>query len=183
MDFPQRLRTRWLALARVEHGDLEYLVHGLEGLRTSIEPAGTPDEAVAHWDRHGYGLWVARDPATDSIIGCGGLLAVPGSGGHGTELVFGLLSPYRGRGFATELARVAVAQGFVRLGIDVIECIVPHALSAARRVAERAGFSYEREVMRRGEPHALYRLTASAWLRAPAQRFAPQSRAAELQTA
>lgn len=183
MDFPQRLRTRRLALARVGHGDLEELMRGMEGLRPVIEPAGTPGEAIAHWDRHGYGLWIVRDPAADTIIGCGGLLPVSSSRGHGTELVFGLLCPYRGRGFATELARVAVAQGFVRLGIDEIVSVVPRAGLAAHRVVERAGFSYEREVMRRGEAHALYRLTVGAWLRAPAYRFAPQPRTAELQTA
>lgn len=180
MDFPQRLRTRRLALARAERSDLENLIPMLEELRPAIEPAGAPGDVIAHWDRHGYGLWIAREPATGDVMGCGGLLSAVG-GGRGTELVFALRLPYRGRGFATELARVAVAQGFVRLGLDDILCFVPRARAAARSVAERAGFSYEGDAMRCGEVHALYRLTVSAWLRAPARRLAPQP--AQLQTA
>ena len=66
---------------------------------------------------------------------------------------------------------------------DTIDEVVLSTNAASRRVVEKAGFRYERQVTHAGGPHLLYRLTAPAWHAAP-RAPATRTRAADvLQTA
>jgi ribosomal-protein-alanine N-acetyltransferase len=65
-------------------------------------------------------------------------------------------------GFATELARASLQVGFTDLGLaEVIAFTLPDNL-ASRRVMEKAGFVYDREIIHAGLPHVLYRTAWSA---------------------
>lgn len=182
MEFPQRFRTRRLLLQRIERGDLD------DFLRMRSDPRVTqalgeprPGQAAVlvhklaeHWQRHGYGWWAARDPDSGRFLGCGGLRSATIDSAPETEVAYGFLPEYWGRGYATELARVAVAQGFVRLGVrDIVSFALP-GNRASLRVMEKAGFAYEREFAHAGRLHVLYRLEVDAWRIAPLQRPASQ---------
>jgi RimJ/RimL family protein N-acetyltransferase len=79
------------------------------------------------------------------------------------ELGYALLPEFWNRGLATELSRVSVAQGFVRLGLsDIVGFALP-GNRGSRRVMEKTGLQYERDVTHAGAPHVLYRLTAASW--------------------
>lgn len=188
MEFPQSFRTRRLLLTRIERSDLEDFLRMRNDPRVMQVLGGTgPEQAgtlvyklVEHWQRHGYGWWTAREPRSGRFLGCGGLRSAMVDGVRETELAYGLMPEHWGRGYATELARVAVAQGFVRLGVrDIVSFALP-ANHASRRVLEKAGFSCEREFIHAARLHVLYRLKVGAWRVAPLKRPAsqPQSEAA-----
>jgi RimJ/RimL family protein N-acetyltransferase len=64
---------------------------------------------------------------------------------------------YWGQGYATELGAAAVELAFGPLGLDsVVAYTLPHNL-ASRRVMDKLGFSYEREIVYADLPHVLYR--------------------------
>jgi RimJ/RimL family protein N-acetyltransferase len=184
MDFPARFRTRRLLFTRIERGDLDDFLRmrsdpQVMRMLGGTEPkraAALVDELALHWDRHGYGWWIARDPDSGRFLGCGGLRSVTIRGVPETEVAYGFLPEYWGRGYATELARVAVAQGFVRLGLRNIVSFALRGNQASRRVMEKTGFAYERELVHSGRSHVLYRLTVEAWRTAPLERAAFQPR-------
>lgn len=171
MDFPQKLMTRRLLLTRIESADQTdfYRMRRAPEVTQAIG-ALERDEAVAlcrilaeHWTEHGYGWWTAREPASGAFMGCGGLRAVMVEDRPETELAYGFLPQFWGHGYASELARVAVAQAFVRLGIrEVVSYVLP-GNHASRRVVEKAGFVCERPFMHARRQHLLYRLKAGAW--------------------
>jgi RimJ/RimL family protein N-acetyltransferase len=183
MEFPQILRTRRLLLNRIERGDLnDFLRMRGDPQVTRALGATNPQQGAAlvhklaeHWQRHGYGWWIARDPASGGFLGCGGLRSATVEGLRETEVAYGFLPEYWGRGYATELVRVAVAQGFVRLGVrEIVSFVVPDN-KASHRVMEKAGFSRERQFIHAARPHLLYRLKVDAWRLAPT-RSASQPR-------
>src|SRR5262249_25029118 len=119
----------------------------LDGLRTKIE----------HWDRHGFGLWLLRDRATGEMVGRGGL-QYTFVGGHSEVEVGWAIVPERwGQGLATELAVLSVQVACHDLGLSEIVAFTQPGNVASRRVMEKAGFLYERDLIHAGLPHVLYR--------------------------
>ena len=191
MEFPQRLRTQHLLLSRIERTDLDDFtrmrgdpqVTQVLGGTDSQQAAALIHQLTEHWQRHGYGWWTAREPHSGAFLGCGGLRSGGVEGMRMTEVAYGFLPEYWGRGYATELVRVAVAQGFIRLGVrDIVSFVLPEN-SASRRVMEKAGFTCGPELIHAGRAHVLYRLEVNAWRVAPLMRAAFQPRpSAVLQT-
>jgi RimJ/RimL family protein N-acetyltransferase len=58
-----------------------------------------------------------------------------------------------------------VAVGFGRLGLREIVALTQPANLASRRVLEKTGFGYERDVVRAALPRLLYRITIFDWQR------------------
>lgn len=168
----EELRTARMLLARIRDADGADLcrLHAdprvmatLGGVRSAEETAGMTARMVAHWEAHGFGLWVAREPGTGRFIGRGGLQRAVVGGGAEVEVAYALAAEWWGRGLATELALKSVRVGFAELRLgDLVAFTVPDN-RASRRVMEKAGFRYERDVMHAGRLHVLYRTTASAW--------------------
>ena len=114
-----------------------------------------------HWERHGFGIWAFRDGTNGCFAGRAGLRHTRVGGNDEVELAYALRSEYWGRGLATELAGAVVALGFWRLGLEEIVSFTLPTNLASRRVMEKVGFEYERDVVHAGLPHVLYRTTAS----------------------
>jgi RimJ/RimL family protein N-acetyltransferase len=74
------------------------------------------------------------------------------------EVAYALLPEFWGRGLATELARESVRTAFEVLGLDDVVCFALPTNRASRRVMEKVGFRYERDVVYHGLPHVFYRL-------------------------
>jgi RimJ/RimL family protein N-acetyltransferase len=74
-----------------------------------------------------------------------------------------LVPDFWGRGLATELARESVRVGFGVLGVADLVCFTLPTNARSRRVMEKAGFRYERDVEHAGLPHVLYRLRRNDW--------------------
>jgi ribosomal-protein-alanine N-acetyltransferase len=112
---------------------------------------------VEHWERHGFGMWLLRDRETGEMIGRGGLQYTYTAGLNDVEAGWAVVPERWGQGFATELAQASVEVAFEQL--DLLE-IVAFALPtniASRRVMEKAGFVFERDIVHAGLPHVLYR--------------------------
>lgn len=172
MKLPAKFRTRRLLLTRIEQADSAELIRMhqdprvaamLGGPRTDGEWSSVAGELAAHWEQHGFGWWMARDAQSGQLIGRGGLRRVEVCGVMETEIGFSVVPEFWGRGYATELARVAVAQGFVKLGLADVVSFTQPGNEALRRVMEKTGLSYERDFDHAGLPHVLYRLAAASW--------------------
>ena len=120
------------------------------------------DHNLAHWERHGFGWWIARDE-TRTFLGRGGLRNVRVGGEEGVEVLYGFVAECWGRGLATELARRSVAAGFDQLGLDELVCFTLETNKASQGVMEKAGFAYERPIVHADLPHVLYRLRRAEW--------------------
>ncbi len=115
------------------------------------------ESKIAHWERHGFGMWVMRDRITGEFIGRGGLQYTDILGVPVVEVGWAVVPEHWGRGVATELALQSVEVAFGTLGVrELIAFTLPDNV-ASRRVMEKAGFAYAREIRHVGLPHVLYR--------------------------
>jgi RimJ/RimL family protein N-acetyltransferase len=64
---------------------------------------------------------------------------------------------------ATEIAKVSLHIGFERLRLTDIVCFTLTTNMASQRVMQKAGFTYERDILHANWPHVLYRMTAGSW--------------------
>lgn len=167
-----RLRTARLLLTRIGAGDLADLCRmhrdpdvmaTLGGLRSDEVSADILTQLMAHWEAHGFGYWMARDPDSGAFVGRGGLRRVVVGGGDEIEVGYALMPEYWSRGLATELARECVRVGFERLGQRELVAFTLPTNYASRAVMQRVGFLYERDVIWSGMPHVLYRLPVEVW--------------------
>jgi RimJ/RimL family protein N-acetyltransferase len=162
-----QLRTPRLLLSRPRPADLPDLVRmyadpavmaTLGGLRSAEESRVYLDRMMAHWQEHGFGWWVARDPASGRFLGRGGLRHVQVEAQDEVEVGYGFVAEAWGKGLATELALESVRVGLEVLGLrGLVSFTLPTNL-ASRRVMEKAGFVYERDFVHADLPHVLYRL-------------------------
>jgi [ribosomal protein S5]-alanine N-acetyltransferase len=166
----ERLETERMILERL------HLEHGPEQLRLLLDPRVSaslwprrgepPTEAdvleglrakVEHWDRHGFGMWMARDRDTGEMVGRGGLQYTYTAGLNDVEAGWAIVPERWGQGLATELAHACVETAFDHLGLlELVAFTLPDNV-ASRRVMEKAGFTYERDIVHAGLPHVLYR--------------------------
>lgn len=113
---------------------------------------------IEHWERHGFGYWLARTRATGAVVGRGGLQHAYVENLHAIEVGWAIFPERWGEGLATELARAAVEVAFGPLRLrELIALALPENV-ASRRVMEKAGFVYERDVEHYELRHVLYRL-------------------------
>jgi ribosomal-protein-alanine N-acetyltransferase len=171
---PDRLETARLLCLRPradQLGDLEALLTDARVARTLLSggvPATRAEAAAnmvakqAHWDRHGFGLWMLYDRAEGTFVGRGGLQHTNATGEDEIEAGWAIVPERWGQGLATELALAALKVGLGAMELPaVIAYALPHNLGS-RRVMEKAGFTFERDIMWVGLPHVLYRLRAGA---------------------
>lgn len=119
-----------------------------------IDSTAEKDE---HWERHGFGLWLLRDRATGEMVGRGGLQWTYVVDLGEVEAGWAIVPERWGEGLATELARASVETAFGPLGLsEIIAFSLPDNVPS-RRVMEKTGFVFEREIAYVGRPHVLYR--------------------------
>jgi len=129
----------------------------LGGVRSRAESAARLAEDLAHWDRHGYGFWIWRERAGGAFVGRAGLRHLEIGGGPEIELGYAVAAEHWGRGFATEASIAIVERAFDAIGLDDLVCFTQPTNAGSRRVMEKAGFVFEREVEHAGLPHLLHR--------------------------
>lgn len=110
------------------------------------------------WDRHGFGLWLLRDRSTGEFVGRGGLEYTDAPGGLSVEVAWAIVPERWKQGLATELAQAAVHTAFGDLDLLELVALTLPDNAASRRVMEKTGFAYDRDLVHAGLPHVLYRL-------------------------
>ncbi len=108
---------------RPEHYDLLCQIHRnpavmatLGGVRSDETTRQNLQDYVAHWETHGFGLWLLRDRASRALAGRAGLKWIEVGGNWEIELGYTFLPEYWGRGLASEIAAASLEVGFERLG-------------------------------------------------------------------
>jgi RimJ/RimL family protein N-acetyltransferase len=95
--------------------------------------------SAALFDRLGVGLWIVHERKTGALVGFCGFLVLPDV--HAApELVYALREPFTGRGYATEMARAAVAEARAHGAFREILASVDAVNAASVRVLQKLGF-------------------------------------------
>lgn len=127
------------------------------------EPPPTADDVRDHvaakcrlWERDGFSFWTLRDRTTGEVVGRGGLQRTTVEDRDEVEVGWVIASAWWGQGLATELALTSVEVAFGALGLRrVVAFTLPHN-AASRRVMEKSGFAFERNIIHANLPHVLY---------------------------
>ncbi|MFO1057441.1 MAG: GNAT family N-acetyltransferase [Dongiaceae bacterium] len=130
------------------------------------------DRIAGHFAEHGFGPWALELPDLAPFIGFAGL-AVPRFHERFTpcvEIAWRLAFAQWGRGYATEAARLALAQGFGPLGLAEVVSFTPRGNQRSRAVMARLGMThdpagdFDHPALPRGHRlrrHVLFRLAAA----------------------
>jgi len=144
----------------------------LHGLMTREESDAFVDRIEAHWRDRGFGLWAVEVPGEAELIGFTGLATHPFM--PVPEIGWRLARRFWGRGFATEAARAALADGFERVGLTEIVSFTIPANVRSTRVMERLGMTHDPlddfdhprfPPGHRLSRHVLYRMDRERWLK------------------
>jgi ribosomal-protein-alanine N-acetyltransferase len=111
---------------------------------------------IDHWERYGFGLWLVRDRDTGAMVGRGGLQYTYAAGLNEVEVAWAIVPERWGEGLATELAGAAIEVAFDVLELPWIVALTLPDNLASRRVMEKTGFTYQRQIEYAGLPHVLY---------------------------
>jgi ribosomal-protein-alanine N-acetyltransferase len=163
-----RVATARLVGRRPEPGDLDAYVGFFtdrrvqedvwpEHLRTADRVREILDEALAHWERWGFGIWTVLQDGR--IVGRAGLSHTVIGGHPEVELLWFMDPDVWSRGYATEMAREAVRVAFEVLELDDVVAFTVPGNAPSRAVMEKLGMVYERDVVHAGLEHVLYRLS------------------------
>jgi ribosomal-protein-alanine N-acetyltransferase len=132
---------------------------------------GTKDpQAVRKWlhgclenyQNWGFGLWAVTEKDGGEVIGYCGLSSFPDVGGQPeTEIGYRLARPFWGRGLATEAAGAVRDYAFGTLNLSRLIALIDARNTASIRVAEKTGFSYEKDVIFQGFADRVYAICRS----------------------
>ena len=114
------------------------------------------EKFVRHWAEKGFGVFAVEDLATGRFLGQCGLSTIDELGE--IEVLYALERAAWGRGLATEAARRALAYGFDELRLERIIAVTRPEHARSRRVLEKLGMRYERDVHVFGIHAVLYAL-------------------------
>ena len=112
---------------------------------------------IRHWAERSYGPWVFFEADTGMFVGRGGLRAASVSGEECVEVLYAVRSDAWGRGYATEMATLAVAYAR-RLQLTEVVGFTAVSNRASRHVLEKVGMRIESTFERGGVAHWLGRL-------------------------
>jgi ribosomal-protein-alanine N-acetyltransferase len=134
----------------------------------TLEAARQASQAVlthfmAHWDELAYGVWAVTDKATGGLLGQCGLRFLPEI--NEVEVLYLLARAHWGQGLASEAAQAALAYGFDQVGLQRIIALTKPENTASRRVMEKLGMQYEKNLHIFNLQAVYYAMTRQAWAR------------------
>jgi RimJ/RimL family protein N-acetyltransferase len=162
-DCPHTVRTDRLVLRPVSSAHLDDLIRlkgdeaafglMLHGLRTPARAAEELQDDMAFWAVRGYGTWAVHLAADEAFLGIVGLMERPD--GRGIALRFALWPQMRGRGYAREAARGALAFGHAA-GLPRIIAVARESNLASRAVLADLGLRECGAYLHEGHPMRVY---------------------------
>jgi RimJ/RimL family protein N-acetyltransferase len=152
--------------------DPDFMVWSLDG---ALSPDGA--RAKLHglidlYREHGFSKLALEDKASGRLIGYCGFGREDVEGRPVPELGYRLKGEWRGTGLATEAARAVVADAFERLGMDWVLAMVIEENMPSRRVMEKVGLVYQRNVLLHGRELMMHLLERADWEAAQMQSAA-----------
>ena len=112
--------------------------------------------SIQSFERHGYGLWLIKYNASDSIVGMAGLWEFFGE--SQPQLLYALLPEYVGNGIATEAAREILMYSFDTLSFQYLTASCDSTNASSHKVAKRLGMVKIKEEAIDGKPITFYRI-------------------------
>jgi RimJ/RimL family protein N-acetyltransferase len=96
-------------------------------------------DSIGLFDRRGVGLWLARQRDSDELVGFCGFLEIR-SVHPDPQLVYAMFERFTGMGYATEMARTAIAEARRQRGFSTIVAAVDEVNVASVHVLQKIGF-------------------------------------------
>jgi len=112
---------------------------------------------MAHWDRHGFGLWALRTK-DGAFAGRAGIRHIPVDGVNEIEIAYTFRRDLWGQGLASEIASALTEIGLSQLKLPSLIGLVFLAHGASRRVLEKANYVLEKHTTHHGEDVVIYRI-------------------------
>ena len=166
MSVPESFQTARLEAERLAPHHLAHLVEfhrdrdvmgELGGIRDEEQTAQYLSRNLAHWARHGFGVWILRERSGAELIGRAILRYLPLHGVDEVEVGFALYPHFWGRGLATEVAEKCTALAWRDLGASSLVGVTTPENHASQRVLLKVGLHFEREVVMEETRGFLYR--------------------------
>lgn len=129
----------------------------LGGVRSPEATAAYLAAGLAHWHRHGFGIWAWRTQAGE-FAGRAGIRHATIEGAQEFEIVYTIRRELWSKGFASEIVAALVGVARARLGMPSLVGLVVAGNDASCRILERSGFARERTMLSSGEEVELFRL-------------------------
>lgn len=129
----------------------------LGGVRTPEVTTTYLATNMAHWDQHGFGLWVLRTK-DGAFAGRAGIRHILVDGIDEIEIAYAFRREFWGEGFASEIAIALTDIGLSHHEVPSLIGLVYIANGASRRVLEKANYTLEKSATRHGEDLVIYRI-------------------------
>lgn len=139
------------------------MMRTLGGIRSEKQTVAFIKEQSEHWQRHGYGEWMAYELGTGLFVGRGGLRHVLIAAREELEVGYKIMPDFWRQGLATEMAKAIVTIAFENFDKSELACYTLAENHAPVRVMEKAGFDFEREIQLNNRLHLFYRLRRTSW--------------------
>lgn len=159
------LKTERLYLRQYRDED----IHSLHSIFSDTEtmeyyPAPFSFEQTRNWIKRnqeryqedGYGLWGICLKETNELIGDCGLVIQKMDGRTEVEIGYHINKKYWSKGFASEAAKGCKEYGFYQLGLNKLISIIDPRNIPSIRVAEKIGFTKEKESFIFNKNHYIY---------------------------
>jgi RimJ/RimL family protein N-acetyltransferase len=153
----EKLREDHLADLVELHLDPE-VARYLGGVRSPERTKAYLADNMAHWDRHGFGLWVLRTK-TGEFAGRAGIRPVVVDGIEEIEIAYTFKRTLWGQGLASEIAVALTSLGLTHFKLPSLIGLISAENVASRRVLEKLNYTLERRAMHKDEEVVLYRLS------------------------
>lgn len=114
---------------------------------------------MAHWDQHGFGLWVLRTQ-TGEFAGRAGIRHLTVDDVTEVEIAYTFKRTFWGEGLASEVASRLTRIGLLQLKLPSLVGLIYVENKASRRVLEKLNYALERGTVYHGEDVVIYRLPA-----------------------
>ena len=172
----EHFTTSRLTAERLDQGHLADLValhldpdvsRYLGGVRSPEATATYLTVNIAHWERHGFGLWVLRTH-TGEFAGRAGIRHLVLDGVDEVEIAYTFKRVLWGQGLATEITKALMNLGLVQLEFPSLVGVVAVENAASRHVLEKSEFTLERSGIFHGDEVVIYR--SSIGVHAPGRR-------------
>src|SRR5437762_7430128 len=122
-------------------------------------------ETIIGWDRDGLPSPFAVVIRSDGVlVGYCGFLHQDVDGEKEFEIGYRLHPDYWNRGIATEAARKVRDHAFSDWEVPRVISLIHYANTPSRRIAEKIGMTFEKEILFRGFPTQVFALRQEQWL-------------------
>ena len=113
-------------------------------------------QIMQHYEEYGFGLWATVHKGDRQLMGRCGLIPQVIAGKSEVEIGYLLAKEYWGQGLASEVAAAIRDYGFNTVSCDRLISLIDPQNFASQKVAQRAGLTYERDVMLAGKTYQTY---------------------------